>query len=283
MSPPIATQPTITIGDDLTVGRTGFGAMRITGRGIWGPPPDQAAALALLRRVAESGVTFIDTADSYGPAVSEELIAKALHPYPAGLVIATKGGLERPGPDQWVANGRPDHLRSACEASLKRLRLERIDLYQLHTVDARVPIEESVGALAQLQIQGKIRHIGVSNVSADQLARARRVAPIVAVQNRYSLADRGSDALVDLCAREGLVFIPWYPLGAGRLAEPGSSLAEAARRHSATPGQVALAWLLRRSPAMLPIPGTSSRAHLEENLAASRLVLAEDEFTALSK
>jgi aryl-alcohol dehydrogenase-like predicted oxidoreductase len=280
---PTATQPTITIGDDLTVGRVGFGAMRITGRGIWGPPGDEAAALALLRRVAESGVTFIDTADSYGPAVSEELIAKALHPYPAGLVIATKGGLERPGPDQWVANGRPDHLRTACEASLRRLRLERIDLYQLHTVDTRVPIEESVGVLAQLQIQGKIRHIGVSNVSADQLARARRVAPIVTVQNRYSLADRGSDALVDLCAREGLAFIPWYPLAAGRLAEPGSSLAEAARRHSATPGQVALAWLLRRSPAMLPIPGTSSRAHFEENLAASRLVLTEDEFAALSK
>jgi aryl-alcohol dehydrogenase-like predicted oxidoreductase len=280
---PTATQPTITIGDDLTVGRVGFGAMRITGRGIWGPPGDEAAALALLRRVAESGVTFIDTADSYGPAVSEELIAKALHPYPAGLVIATKGGLERPGPDQWVANGRPDHLRTACEASLRRLRLERIDLYQLHTVDTRVPIEESVGVLAQLQIQGKIRNIGVSNVSADQLARARRVAPIVTVQNRYSLADRGSDALVDLCAREGLAFIPWYPLAAGRLAEPGSSLAEAARRHSATPGQVALAWLLRRSPAMLPIPGTSSRAHFEENLAASRLVLTEDEFAALSK
>jgi aryl-alcohol dehydrogenase-like predicted oxidoreductase len=280
---PTATQPTITIGDDLTVGRVGFGAMRITGRGIWGPPGDEAAALALLRRVAESGVTFIDTADSYGPSVSEELIAKALHPYPAGLVIATKGGLERPGPDQWVANGRPDHLRTACEASLRRLRLERIDLYQLHTVDTRVPIEESVGVLAQLQIQGKIRHIGVSNVSADQLARARRVAPIVTVQNRYSLADRGSDALVDLCAREGLAFIPWYPLAAGRLAEPGSSLAEAARRHSATPGQVALAWLLRRSPAMLPIPGTSSRAHFEENLAASRLVLTEDEFAALSK
>jgi aryl-alcohol dehydrogenase-like predicted oxidoreductase len=274
---------TITIGGDLTVGRMGFGAMRVTGPCVWGPPPDEAAALALLRRVAESGVTFIDTADSYGPAVSEELIAKALHPYPAGLVIATKGGLERPGPDQWVANCRPDHLRAACEASLGRLRLERIDLYQLHTVDARVPIEESVGALAELQIQGKIRHIGLSNVSPDQLARARKVAPIVSVQNRYSLADRGSDALVDLCAREGLAFIPWRPLDRGALAEPGSRLPEASRRHAATPGQVALAWLLRRSPAMLPIPGTSSRAHFEENLAASRLVLAEDEFAALAR
>jgi pyridoxine 4-dehydrogenase len=273
---------TITIGD-LTVGRLGFGAMRVTGPGIWGAPPDEAAALALLRHVVASGVTFLDTADSYGPGVSEELLAKALHPYPKDILIATKGGLERPGPNQWVANCRPAHLRQACEDSLKRLRVARIDLYQLHTVDTRVPIEDSVGTLAELQRQGKIRHIGVSNISAEQLARARKVAPIVSVQNRYSLADRGADALVELCAREGLAFIPWYPLAAGQLSGGPSRLAEAARRLAATPAQVAIAWLLRRSPAMLPIPGTSSLAHFDENRGAASLVLPDEDFAALSR
>jgi pyridoxine 4-dehydrogenase len=272
----------ITLGGDLTVGRMGFGAMRVTGRGIWGAPRDEGAAIALLRRVVERGVTFIDTADSYGPGVSEALIAKALHPYAAGLVIATKGGLERPGPDQWIPNGRPDHLRRACEASLARLKLERIDLYQLHAVDARVPIEDSIGALVALQQAGKIRHIGVSNVSSDQLARARKLAPIVSVQNRYNLTDRASDSLVDLCARDGIAFIPWYPLAAGNLTGTGSRLATVARRHGATPYQVALAWLLHRSPAMLPIPGTASAAHLDENLAASSIRLDDAELASLS-
>jgi pyridoxine 4-dehydrogenase len=272
----------ITLGGDLTVGRMGFGAMRVTGRGIWGAPRDEGAAIALLRRVVERGVTFIDTADSYGPGVSEALIARALHPYAAGLVIATKGGLERPGPDQWIPNGRPDHLRRACEASLARLKLERIDLYQLHAVDARVPIEDSIGALVALQQAGKIRHIGVSNVSSDQLARARKLAPIVSVQNRYNLTDRASDSLVDLCARDGIAFIPWYPLAAGNLTGTGSRLATVARRHGATPYQVALAWLLHRSPAMLPIPGTASAAHLDENLAASSIRLDDAELASLS-
>jgi aryl-alcohol dehydrogenase-like predicted oxidoreductase len=278
----MATSPaTITIGGDLTVGRMGFGAMRVTGRGIWGDPPDRKAAIALLRRVVERGVTLIDTADSYGPGTSESLIAEALHPYPQGVVIATKGGLKRPGPDRWDEDCRPAHLRQACEASLKRLKLERIDLYQLHTVDSRVPLAESLGALTELQKQGKIRHIGVSNVNAREFAQARKAATIVSVQNRYSLGDTAYDGVLDVCAKDGLAFLPWYPLAAGALARPGGKLAEAAKRHKATPAQVALAWLLHRAPVTVPIPGTSQIAHFEENLAAAQLTLSAADVKAL--
>jgi pyridoxine 4-dehydrogenase len=273
---------TITIGGDLTVGRMGFGAMRVTGRGVWGDPPDRKAAIALLRRVAERGVTLIDTADSYGPGTSESLLAEALHPYPKGVVIATKGGLVRPGPDRWDADCRPSHLRQACEASLKRLKLERIDLYQLHTTDSRVPLADSVGALVELQRQGKIRHIGLSNVNRRELDQARKIARVVSVQNRYSLGDRAYDAVLDFCAKDGLAFLPWFPLGAGALVRRGGKLAEVAQRHKATPAQIALAWLLKRSPAMAPIPGTSSIAHFEENLAAAHIKLSDAEFKALS-
>src|SRR5215470_15959140 len=266
----------------LPVGQIGFGAMRITGPGIWGPPGDEAEAIALLRRVLEKGVTFIDTADSYGPGVSETLIAKALHPYPAGLVVATKGGLLRPGANRWVTDCRPEHLRRACADSLKRLKVDCIELYQLHAVDNRISIEDSIGALVDLQQEGKVRHIGVSNVSESELARARAVASIVSVQNHYNLRDRSSDRLIDICAEAGIAFIPWYPLAAGRLASPNSRLARIAQRHGATPSQIALAWLLQRSPAMLPIPGTSSIAHLEENLASASIYLSSDEFQALA-
>jgi pyridoxine 4-dehydrogenase len=254
---------TLTIGGGPTIGRLGFGAMRITGRGVWGPPPDEDQAIALLRRVVDYGVAFIDTADSYGPGVSETLIAKALYPYPAGLVIASKGGLTRSGPGYWDVDCRPEHLRQACTGSLRRLRLEQIDLYQLHSVDHRVPIEDSIGTLVDLQREGKIRYIGVSNVSAAELSRAQRVAQIVSVQNSYNLRERSSDRLVDICADAGIAFIPFYPLAKGRLARPDSPLARIAARHNATPGQIALAWLLHRSPVMLPIPGTSSLAHFE--------------------
>jgi pyridoxine 4-dehydrogenase len=273
---------TITIGGDLTVKRLGFGAMRITGPGIWGEPPDRREAIALLRRVVERGVNFIDTADSYGPEVSENLIAEALHPYPASLVIATKGGLTRSGPDRWETDCSPAHLRQACESSLKRLKRDRIDLYQLHTVDRRIPLQDSLGTLVELQKAGKIRHIGVSNVSLAQLAQARKLARIVSVQNRYNLEERTDDAVVDACARDGLAFLPWYPLGAGRLLRFRGALAAIAQRHRATSFQVALAWLLHRSPAILAIPGTSSIAHLEENLAAKSLALTTDELAALS-
>jgi pyridoxine 4-dehydrogenase len=269
------------LGGDLAVRRLGFGAMRVTGPGIWGPPPDEAAALALLRRVAAAGVNLIDTADSYGPGVSESLLKKALHPFPPDLVIATKGGLVRPGPDRWVADCRPEHLRRACEESLSRLGRDRIDLYQLHAVDHQVPIEDSVGALRDLQSEGKIRHIGVSNVSAAALARAQRVARVVSVQNHYNLADRSGEDVVDLCAAQGIAFIPWYPLGAGRLARRGAALARAAQRHDATPAQIALAWLLRRAPVVLPIPGTASIAHFEENFGALSIRLDDEEFRAL--
>ena len=266
----------------LPMGQVGFGAMRITGSGIWGPPRSEGEAIALLRRAVEKGVTFIDTADSYGPGVSETLIAKALCPYPAGLVVATKGGLLRPGADRWVTDCRPEHLRRACADSLKRLRLECIELYQLHAVDYRIPVEDSIGALVDLQREGKIRHIGVSNVSERELARARAVAPIVSVQNRYNLRDRSSDRLIDICAEAGITFIPWYPLAAGRLASPDSALARIAQRRSATASQISLAWLLQRSSAMLPIPGTSSIAHLEENLASASIRLTSDEFRTLA-
>ena len=246
---------TLTLGGDLTVHRLGFGAMRITGRGVWGPPPDRDVALAVLRRAVELGIDLIDTADSYGPHVSEELIAEALHPYPDGLVIATKGGLERTGPGVWPRNGRPEHLKAACEGSLRRLRVDRIDLYQLHSVDRGVPYAESVGALKELRDEGKIRHVGVSNVSVALLAEARSIVEVVSVQNRFNLADRASQDVLDACERDDLGFLPWYPLAAGRLAEPGGPVAEIAAAHDATPSQVALAWLLARSPVMLPIPG----------------------------
>jgi aryl-alcohol dehydrogenase-like predicted oxidoreductase len=273
---------TFTFRHGATVSRIGFGAMRITGRGVWGPPTDENEAIAVLRRAVDLGVNFIDTADSYGPDVSETLIAKSLHPYPAELLIASKGGFLRPGPGAWTANGRPAHLRTACEGSLKRLRLERIDLYQLHTVDPLVPIEESVGALVELQREGKIGGVGLSNVSAAELARAQSVADIVSVQNSCNLQDRSSDALVDLCGAAGIAFIAFYPLAKGRLARPGSALARIAERHRASAGQIALAWLLHRSPAILPIPGTSSIAHLEENLAASAIRLDADDLQALT-
>ena len=260
----------------------GYGAMRITGEGIWGEPPDVEAARRVLRRALELGVNFIDTADSYGPEVSERLIADALHPYPDDLVIATKGGLLRSGPGGWEPDGRPEHLREACEGSLRRLRLDRIDLYQLHRPDPNVPLEESVGAIAELRAEGKIRHLGLSNVAAEQVDRAREIVPVVSIQNRYSVAERDSDPLVDLCEREGLAFIPWFPLVAGWVSEHAGPWDRAARAHEASQAQIALAWLLHRSPAMLPIPGTSSVAHLEENVAAAGLGLSDDEYESLA-
>jgi pyridoxine 4-dehydrogenase len=277
---------TLTIGGDLEVYRFGFGAMRITGDGIWGEPPDEGAARDLLRHIVQTDVNLIDTADSYGPDVSERLIAEALYPYPENLVIATKGGLERPGPNRWVANGRPERLKRCCEDSLRRLKLERIDLYQLHRVDPNVPIEDSVGALAELQEEGKIRHVGLSNVNAEELERAQQIVPIVSVQNRYNVADRESEEVLEACEESGLAFFPWAPLGSRgshNLAQSGGPLDEAARAHGASPGQVALAWLLHHSPVILPIPGTSSIAHFEENLEAVELELDQDERDALDE
>jgi pyridoxine 4-dehydrogenase len=273
---------TFKIGGDLEVRRLGFGAMRITGDGIWGPPDDPEAARALLRRVVDLGLNLIDTADSYGPEVSENLIAEALHPYPDGLVIATKGGLRRTGPGQWPRDARPERLRETCEGSLRRLRLDRIDLYQLHSPDPKVPFEDSVGALKELQDEGKIRHIGISNVSVDELERARRIVDVVTVQNRYNLTDRSSEDVLDACEQAGIGFIPWFPLARGSLAEPGGTLDEVAHAHDATPGQVTLAWLLARSKVMLPIPGTSSAEHLEENVAAEELSLSDEERDAIA-
>ncbi|MEY2514460.1 MAG: pyridoxine 4-dehydrogenase [bacterium] len=272
-----------TLGGDLEVHRLGFGAMRITGSGVWGPPADHGNALAVLRRAVELGVDLIDTADSYGPAVSEELIAEALNPYPDALVVATKGGLERGGPGQWSRNGRPEHLRDACEASLQRLRVDRIDVYQLHSPDPDVPYEDSVGALKQLQDEGKIRHVGISNVSVEELEQARAIVEVVTVQNRFNLTDRHSDDVLAVCERDGIGFFPWFPLAAGELAKPGGPVADIAERHDATPGQVALAWLLQRSPVMLPIPGTGSVEHLEENVAAADLTLSDDEMARLEQ
>jgi len=271
----------IELGGELSVNRLGFGAMRLTGEGIWGPPKDRQAALAVLRRAVELGVNFIDTADSYGPNVNEELIAEALHPYPAGLVIATKGGWNRPGPNQWTHDATPAHLRNAVEGSLKRLRLERIDVYQLHTPDPVVSFEDSVGTLARLKEDGKIRLVALSNVTQEHIERARKIVPIVSVQNRYSFADREWDYVVDYCEHNGIAFIPWFPLGAGRLA--GQILDQIARAHQATPHQVALAWLLKRSPMLLPIPGTSSVNHLEENVAGTSLRLTAREYETLSR
>ena len=279
---PAAAAGTVSLGD-LVVNRMGFGAMRLTGQGIWGEAQDREGAEAVLRRAVELGVNLIDTANAYGPEVSEQLIADTLHPYPEGLVVATKGGLTRPGPGDWQRDGRPESLRDALEGSLRRLRLERIDVYQLHAVDPQVPIEDSVGALAELRQQGKIRHVGLSNVDARQLATARAIVPIVSVQNRYSLADRHSEGVLEVCEREGLAFLPWFPLALGRLAESVGRLAQVAQSQAATPAQVALAWLLGRSPAMAPIPGTSSVAHLEENVAATGLELTDAEFSELSR
>jgi aryl-alcohol dehydrogenase-like predicted oxidoreductase len=264
----------VTLGGDLRVNRLGFGAMRLSGRGIWGDPKDRAGACQLLRRAVELGVNFIDTADAYGPETNERLIADALHPYPSGLVIATKGGLTRPAPDEWHRKATPAHLRAVCEGSLQRLRVERIDLYQLHSPDPRVPIEDSIGELARLQLQGKIRHIGVSNFSVAELRRAQTIAKIVSVQNRYNVSDRSSDDVIDFCEREGLAFIPWYPLAAGDHTSSRGGSAELKRivsEQNATPAQAALAWLLMRSRLTLPIPGTSSIAHLEENVAAATI------------
>jgi pyridoxine 4-dehydrogenase len=259
------------IGGDLRVKRLGFGAMRITGDGVWGEPADRTEAIRVLRRAVELGINFIDTADSYGPGVSEEIIAEALHPYPADLVIASKGGFDRPGPNQWVENGKPEHLRSACEGSLRRLRLDRIDLYQLHRIDPKVPAEDQLGTLKDLQAQGKIKHIGLSEVSVQQIQHARAIVPIVSVQNRYSVADRGSEDVLGYCEKEKMGFIPWFPLAAGRVSGPESPISRIAARLKVTPSQLALAWLLARSPVMLPIPGTSKVEHLEENVAAAEL------------
>jgi len=274
-----STAGTIDVGGDLTVNRLGFGAMRITGSGIWGPPADRDRAKAVLRRAIELGVNFIDTADSYGPHVSEELIAEALHPYPDDLVIATKGGLERTGPGQWPANGRPDHLIEACEGSLRRLRLDEIPLYQFHRPDPRVPLEDSVGALVTLKDQGKIRHIGLSNVTEDQLRQAQRLTAIVSIQNRYNVDDRRSDSLVDLCEQEQLVFLPWAPI---QDLDRNRAVQESARRHDATPRQIVLAWLLARSPSILPIPGTGSVSHVADNVAAAAIDLTPAEVAAIS-
>lgn len=279
--PNAAAAGTFDIGGDLRVNRLGFGAMRITGKGIWGEPENPEEARAVLKRAVELGINLIDTADSYGPHVSERLIGETLHPYPEDLVIATKGGLLRDGPGQWRRDARPEHLREACEGSLKRLKLDRIDLYQLHRIDPRVPAEEPLGALAELREEGKIRHIGLSEVSVEQIQRAQQIVPIVSVQNRYNLTDRDSEDVLDFCEREGIGFIPWFPLATGDLARPGGPLDEIATRYGASPGQVALAWLLWRSPVMLPIPGTSSVEHLVENVAAASLELDEEEFAEL--
>jgi pyridoxine 4-dehydrogenase len=271
---------TVSLGNEISVNRLGYGAMRLTGPGIWGLPKDRKGALAVLRRAVELGVNFIDTADSYGPHVSEELIAEALYPYPSDLVIATKGGWERPGPNQWTHNATPEHLRKAVEGSLKRLRLERIDVYQLHTPDNVVSFDVSIEALAELKREGKIRMVALSNVTQEHVERARRIVPIVSVQNRYSFADREWDYVVDYCERNGIVFIPWFPLGAGRVA--GEVLNQVAQAHHASPTQVALAWLLQRSSVMLPIPGTSSIEHLEQNVAATSLRLKNEEYEELA-
>jgi pyridoxine 4-dehydrogenase len=273
---------TFAIGGDLEVHRLGFGAMRITGEGIWGPPDDPEEAKRLLRHVPELGIDLIDTADSYGPEVSENLIAEALHPYPDDLVIATKGGLRRTGPGEWPRDAHPKRLKECCEGSLRRLRLDRIDVYQLHAPDPEVPLEDSLGALRDLQEEGKIRHIGVSNVSEQELDRARAVVDVVTVQNRYNLADRAAEGVLDACERAGIGFIPWFPLATGDLARPGGPLDELASAHEATPSQLALAWLLARSPSMLPIPGTSSIEHFVENLAAERISLDDDEVERLA-
>lgn len=280
---PAAKSGEFRIGGDLPVWRLGFGAMRITGQGVWGPPKDHDESIRVLRRAIELGINFIDTADSYGPHVSEELIAEALHPYPKGLVIATKAGFDRSGPDQWTMNGTPEHLREACDGSLQRLKLERIDLYQLHRIDPKVPAEDQLGTLKDLQAQGKIRHIGLSEVSVAQIEHARKIVPIVSVQNRYSLADRAAEDVLEYCERESIGFIPWFPLAAGELSAPGGKLARTAAELKITTSQLALAWLLWRSPVMLPIPGTSRVSHLEENVAAAAVKVDDDKMRQLGQ
>jgi aryl-alcohol dehydrogenase-like predicted oxidoreductase len=274
---------TFRLGGDLAVHRLGFGAMRITGDGVWGPPKDRDEALRVLRRATELGVNLIDTAESYGPKVSEELIAEALHPYPKDLVIATKGGFDRSGPGQWTVNCRPERLRQELDGSLKRLRLERIDLYQLHRIDSDVPEAEQFGFLAEAQKAGKVRHLGLSEVTIEEIGRAQKFFKVVSVQNRYNLGDREWEPVLDYCERENIAFIPWYPLAVGKFGKMGSALERAAEKHHAAPAQVALAWLLRRSPVMLPIPGTSKVKHLEENLAAVNVELSDDEVRAIGE
>jgi pyridoxine 4-dehydrogenase len=271
------------LGRDLRVTRLGLGTMRITGKGIWGEPQDRSEAIRVVKRAVELGVNFIDTADSYGPHVSEPIIAEALHPYQSGMVVATKGGLERPGPDQWIANGTPQHLKSACEGSLRRLRLDRIDLYQLHRIDPKVAVEDQLGALKDLQTQGKIRHVGLSEVGVRQIQHAQTIVPVVSIQNRYSVTDRTSEDVLKYCEQEHLGFIPWFPLAAGQLSGADSPIRRVAAQRNVTPSQVALAWLLARSPVILPIPGTSQVAHLVENVAAATVGLTEDEFSALNQ
>ena len=278
---PAAAAGTFALGGDLTVNRMGFGAMRLTGPGIWGPPPNRPEAIRVLQRAVELGINFIDTADSYGPHVAEELIAEALYPYP-GLVIATKGGLERPGPDRWVENGRPEYLRRQLKGSLHRLKVDRIDLWQLHRIDPKVPEDEQFGVMREFQEEGLVRHLGLSEVSADEVDRARKVVPIASVQNRYNVIDRKWDSEVDYCERDGLAFIPWFPLSAGSLPEPGA-LRRVAERHGATVYQTALAWLLARSPAILVIPGTSAVTHLEENIAAAEIQLSHKDKEELDR
>jgi len=280
---PAAKSGQFRIGGDLTINRVGYGSMRLTGKGIWGPPKDRNEAIRVLRRAAELGINFIDTADSYGPAVAEEIIAEALYPYPAGLVIATKAGFDRPGPDKWVENGQPEHLRAACEGSLKRLRLDRIELFQLHRIDPKVPADDQLGALQNLQSEGKINHIGLSEVSVKQIEHARTIVPIVSVQNRYSVVDRAADDVVEYCQSAGLGFIPWFPLAAGDVSKSGSELERTAARLKITPSQLALAWLLHRSSVMLPIPGTSRVEHLEENVAAAAVKLDDATLKGLAK
>jgi pyridoxine 4-dehydrogenase len=271
------------IGDDFLVARLGLGTMRLTGNGIWGEPADRSEAIRVVKRAVELGVNFVDTADSYGPGVSEEIIAEALYPYPEGVVVATKGGFDRPGPDRWVENGRPEHLKSACEGSLRRLRVDRIDLYQLHRIDPKVPMERQLGALKELQAEGKIKHIGLSEVSVHQLHDARTIVSIASVQNRYSVTDRGSEDVLEYCEQHDIVFIPWFPLAAGQLTGADSPLRRVAARRNVTPSQVALAWLLARSPVILPIPGTSNVAHVVENVAAARVGLTEDDINAVNQ
>jgi len=288
---PAEASGTLTIGGDLKVYRLGFGAMRLTGEGIWGPPANKQEAIAVLHRALELGINLIDTADSYGPEVSESLIAEALYPYPKDLVIATKGGLLRPGPGQWLPDGRPEHLREVLEGSLRRLRLERIDIYQFHRPDPRVPFEDSVGELAKMRADGKIRHVGLSNITIEQLAQAQKIVPIVTVQSHYNLASRESERMsaqqseemIDICERQGIGFIPWNPLASGELARPGGPLDQIAKRHNAKPSQIALAWLLKRSSTMLPIPGTSSVKHLEENVMGATIRLTQEEFEAIDR